>query len=73
MKRLTLLCLTLSFGGCATLEQHPVLTAIGTAIIVGSIAASIEHHHDQQHQMTYCCGDGCPNRSNAVIGSCVGQ
>ena len=31
-----ILCLSLS--GCATLERHPVLTAVGTALIVGSIA-----------------------------------
>jgi hypothetical protein len=72
MKRLFLLCLTLCSTGCATLERHPVWTAVGTAIIVGSIAASVQHHHDQQ-QHQYPCGPDQPNRSNAVIGSCVGQ
>jgi hypothetical protein len=44
---LVMLCTCFTFGGCATLERHPVLTAVGTAIIVGSIAAAAEHHHDQ--------------------------
>lgn len=42
------LCLSLS--ACATLERHPVLTTVATAVIVGSIAAAAEHHHDQMHQ-----------------------
>jgi len=28
-------------GGCATCQQHPVYCAVGTAIIVGSVAATI--------------------------------
>lgn len=71
MKRLILICCTFINSGCATLEQHPLLTAIGTAVIVGSIAASVEHHHDQQHESALCCGNNCPNRSNAVVGSCA--
>jgi hypothetical protein len=56
--------LCLSLPACATLERHPVLTAVGTAIIVGSIAASAEHHHDQQHErqiapMTPLCAPNC--------------
>lgn len=66
MNKLTLAVavLCLSLGGCATLERHPVLTAVGTAIIVGSIAASVQHHHDQQHQVTFN-----PNCADGVIGS----
>jgi hypothetical protein len=49
--------LLLSLSGCTTLKQHPVLTAIGTAIIVGSIAAlAQQHHHDRRTAGP--CGDG---------------
>jgi hypothetical protein len=65
MKSLILSISLLSLGGCATLERHPVFTAIGTAIIAGSIAASVQHHHDQREQRQSFnpeCADG-------VIGS----
>lgn len=41
--------LLLALGGCATCRQHPVACGIAGAVIVGSIAASVQHHHDQQH------------------------
>lgn len=65
--------LLLSLSGCTTLKQHPVLTAIGTAIIVGSIAAIAQHHHDQRPVSSLCCGNDCPNRSNGIVGTCVGR
>lgn len=72
MKTLFLAAL-LALSGCATLERHPVLTAVGTAIIVGSIAAMVEHQHDQRRPNPIdLCGPNAPNRSNGVIGSCVG-
>lgn len=42
--KVTLLAFLLALSGCATLERHPVLTGIGSAIIVGSIAATVEQH-----------------------------
>lgn len=75
MKRLIFLCFALSLGGCATLERHPVWTAVGTAIIVGSIAASVQHHHDQHVFNSECHAldkDGS-GRQNGIIGACVGQ
>jgi hypothetical protein len=84
--RILAVFLVLSLPGCATLERHPVLTAVGAAILAGSIAAVAQHHHDQQHFREIersrgpqirvpdgCCGIDCPNRSNAVVGSCVGR
>lgn len=62
-----ILTLALALSGCATLERHPVLTAVGTAIIIGSVALSLQHDQRQPNR----CVDA-PNRSNAVIGSCVG-
>jgi hypothetical protein len=66
------LCLSLS--ACATLERHPVLTAIGTAIIVGSIAAIAEHHHDQRSasRVDLCNAVGPDGRGTCVIGACAG-
>lgn len=41
-----ILCIT----GCASVRdfahEHPVATAIGGAMIVGSVAASLSSHHD---------------------------
>jgi hypothetical protein len=42
MKSLVLALALTASSGCATLERHPVLTAVGSAIIVGSVAATIE-------------------------------
>jgi hypothetical protein len=47
VKILTLV-VVLALSGCATLERHPVLTAVGSAIIVGSIAASVEQRQGRQ-------------------------
>jgi hypothetical protein len=55
--------LFLSLPGCATLQRHPTLAAIGAAILAGSIAAIAEHHHDQQHQrppFNPLCAPNCP-------------
>lgn len=60
-------------GGCATLERHPVWTAVGTAVIVGSIAATIEANRGDHRQGPDLCGPSAANRSNAVVGSCVGR
>lgn len=53
--RITLSCALLS--GCATLERHPVATAIGLSIVAGSIAASANHHGGSSHDV----GVGDPN------------
>jgi len=45
MKTLTVLCIMLT--GCATIQKHPVATGIAVAVIAGSIAASVHHHHSQ--------------------------
>jgi hypothetical protein len=47
-------------SGCAS-QQHPVYCAVA-AIIVGSIAAIAEHHHDQQQRPFN------PQCQSAVIG-----
>lgn len=49
MRALVLLAAFLALPGCATLERHPYATAFVTAVVAGSIAASVQHHHDQQH------------------------
>lgn len=47
------IALALLLSGCATCQNHPYVCAAGTAIVVGSIAASVQHHHDQT-QSTNC-------------------
>jgi hypothetical protein len=49
----SLLGALLALSGCATCAQHPIACSIATAVVVGSIAASMQHHHDQQNQATY--------------------
>lgn len=71
MKTIAILLLTLCAAGCATCERHPVWCAAGAAVIVGSIAASVEHHYDQHAADP--CRPNAPNRSSAVIGLCVKQ
>ena len=52
----TLLTVVLALSGCATgrvlpdaCEQHPLACSIGAAVIVGSVAATVEanQHHSQ--------------------------
>lgn len=69
MKTIAILLLTLCATGCATCQQHPVWCAVGAAVVVGSIAASIEHHRDQRASDP--CGPDQPNRSSAVVGLCA--
>lgn len=57
MKPIWILCaLTTSFTGCATIEngadhvrdfavRHPVVTAVGTAVVVGGVVYALDHHH----------------------------
>jgi uncharacterized lipoprotein YajG len=49
MKTLALAAALALLGGCATCQQHPVYCAVGSAIIVGSVAATIaaNSHHDE--------------------------
>jgi hypothetical protein len=43
LTRCVFLCLFLQLTGCATLQRHPVATAVAVAIVAGSIAASTQH------------------------------
>jgi hypothetical protein len=43
--RIAFVVLLISLSGCATCQQHPVWCAVGSAIVVGSIAASIDRDH----------------------------
>jgi hypothetical protein len=54
------LCLASVFAlsGCATCQQHPVWCAVGAAIVVGTAAAVIEHHHDQTHERQIAPNNG---------------
>lgn len=72
MKTIAILLLTLCAAGCATCQQHPVWCAVGAAVVVGSIAASVERHHDQ-HRGYDPCGPDAPNRASGVIGQCAKQ
>jgi len=68
------LCLASIFAvsGCATCQQHPVWCAIGSAVVVGSIAATIEANSGGHgHAASPCVNPA--NRSNAVVGSCAGR
>jgi hypothetical protein len=50
LKVVTLVSALLALGGCATCQNHPYVCAIGGAIIVGSVVATVEAHqgHDNR-------------------------
>lgn len=65
MKILALIA-TLAMTGCATCERHPTFCAVGAAVVVGSVAATIAMHNDHH-------GDngGAPARSTINAPSCA--
>lgn len=62
MKILLALCLMAIVSGCATCREHPVACAIGSAIIIGSVAAAVDHHNGHHESFD-------PNCARGVIGS----
>lgn len=50
MKTLGVLVLISTLAGCATCREHPVACTVAGAIVVGSVAASVQHH-DQAAQV----------------------
>lgn len=49
MKILTLLVVVLSLSACATCERHPIACAAAGAIVVGSVAYTLEMN-DSSHR-----------------------
>ena len=50
-KTLTLVSALAVLGGCATCQNHPYVCAVGGAVIVGSVAATVaarEGHDNRQ-------------------------
>lgn len=43
-----LIAALLALGACATCERHPIMCTVATAVIAGSIAASLQQHDDQR-------------------------
>jgi hypothetical protein len=69
MSKFLLLTALLGLPGCATIERHPYATAFASAVVAGSIAAAVQHHHDQNVVMRapqYMSGAG-PNCSNTAV------
>jgi hypothetical protein len=57
--RLSFLIALLLLSGCETLASHPRLTAFGGAIIVGTVAATIEANRGDRRAATvdpHFCG-----------------
>jgi hypothetical protein len=64
--------LALATGGCATLQNHPTLAAIGSALIVGSIANTIELNRGDHRQASRIIAphySACAR--DAVAGACA--
>lgn len=65
MKALAVTCVVL-LSGCATCTRYPIACAVGGAIIVGSVAATIalhDDHHDHrsiQPHYGYCTNPSNP-------------
>lgn len=72
MKTILLLA-CLALGGCESVQQfankHPVATGIGGALLVGSIAASVNHGDRQQPATAGAIGPG-PSCTPQPNGSC---
>lgn len=49
MKILSALILALALSGCATCEQHPYMCGFATAVVVGSIAATLASNDCSHH------------------------
>lgn len=50
MKSLTLIVTLLSLSACATCERHPYVCATAGAIVVGSVAYTLEMNDSQHRQ-----------------------
>lgn len=61
---LALLFAPLLLDGCATCREHPTACAIGSAVIVGSVAATIAAHSDSHGHQTP------PHLSNTLPVNC---
>jgi hypothetical protein len=48
--RLFSLLMAVLLAGCATCDHHPVACLIGGAVVVGSVAATIQAHNDRDPQ-----------------------
>lgn len=47
LARFRFMVVFLLLGGCATCQTHPVACAIGSAVVVGSIVATVNAHNDR--------------------------
>lgn len=60
MKIITALALALSLGGCATCQTHPVACGIASAIVVGSVIATVDAHNGGSNAERARRGIGSP-------------
>lgn len=65
MKSLFLIFFALIASGCQLCREHPVACAIGGAVIVGSVAAIVEHQHDVSNDRQIAPG-GSPQCRNGA-------
>lgn len=54
----------LAVAGCATLERHPIATAVIAGVVVGVVSANAGHRspapgHDVTTQPVICTGGSC--------------
>jgi hypothetical protein len=66
MKTLLAIVAALAVSGCATCRDHPVACAVVGAVVIGSIAASIDHDGGPSRQASrapinrpICAGGAC--------------
>lgn len=48
MKAILIMTLMLTISGCATCERHPVACTAAVAVVVTSIALSVDHGHSSR-------------------------
>jgi hypothetical protein len=61
MKSSIVILAALVLSACATCRQYPVACAIGSAVIVGSVAATVAAHSDRAHTPPHMSNVSPPN------------
>lgn len=69
MRALIVILAALALSACATCREHPTACAIGSAVIVGSVAATIAAHSDSRGHVQ----PPPPHLSNTLPVNCAGN
>lgn len=71
MSRALALLALLALSGCATIQEHPYITATVVALAAGSIAASQHHDYRTSPAAAAAPGTATIGTPNCAAGSCL--